>query len=93
MVPGLVTVLELKYVTSPNQLYCSFSSCIDPNAGNCSIGYSLPPRQFPWTENVPFWAKNKKYILVQGNWRGGRLYPILQFPALGSIQLLKLQYS
>ena len=26
-------------------LYCSFNSCINPNAGNCSIGYSLPPRQ------------------------------------------------
>ena len=29
-------------------------------------------------------------FLVQGNWRGGRLYPILQFPALGLMQLLKL---
>ena len=35
-------------------VYCSFSSCINPNAGNCSIGYSLPPRQLPWTKNVPF---------------------------------------
>ena len=33
---------------------CSFSSCINPNAGNCSIGYSLPPRQLPWTKNVSF---------------------------------------
>ena len=32
-------------------------------------------------------------FLVQGNWRGGRLYPILQFPALGLMQLLKLQYT
>ena len=34
-------------------MYCSFSSCINPNAGNCSIGYGLPPRQLPWTKNVP----------------------------------------
>ena len=26
-------------------VYCSFSSYINPNAENCSIGYSLPPRQ------------------------------------------------
>ena len=32
-------------------------------------------------------------FLVHGNWRGGRLYPILQFPALGLMQLLKLQYT
>ena len=32
-------------------------------------------------------------FLVQGNWRGGRLYPILHFPALGLMQLLKLQYT
>ena len=34
-------------------------------------------------------------FLVQGNWRGarGRLYPILQFPALGLMQLLKLRTS
>ena len=32
-------------------------------------------------------------FLVQGNWRGGRLYPILQLPALGLMQLLKLQYT
>ena len=32
-------------------------------------------------------------FLVQGNWRGGRLYPILQFPTLGLMQLLKLQYT
>ena len=35
-------------------VYCSFSSYINPNAGNCSIGYSLPPRQLPWTKNAPF---------------------------------------
>ena len=35
-------------------VYCSFSSCINPNAGNCSIGYSLPPRQLPWTKNILF---------------------------------------
>ena len=35
-------------------VYCSFSSCINPNAGNCSIGYSLPPRQLPWTKNISF---------------------------------------
>ena len=32
-------------------------------------------------------------FLVQGNWRGGRLYPILQFLALGLMQLLKLLYT
>ena len=32
-------------------------------------------------------------FLVHGNWRGGRLYPILQFPALGLMQLLKLQFT
>ena len=89
-------------------VYCSFiSSCINPNAGNCSIGYSLPPRQLSWTKNVPFHpaqnifkifflkARWKEMFLVQGNWRGarGRLYPILQFPALGLMQLLKLRTS
>ena len=45
------TVMTTEYETS---VYCSFSSYINPNAGNCSIGYSLPPRQLPWTKNVPF---------------------------------------
>ena len=30
-----------------------------------------------------FCARWKGAFLVQGNWCGGRLYPILQFPALG----------
>ena len=63
------------------------------NAGNCSIGYSLPPRQLPWTKNfLSIWLNiylkmilrqmQKGTFLVQGNWRGGRLYHYTTIPCI-----------